>query len=143
MSILTFDVVKKAVLDAGFEMFRAKGSTIQLAERVRSHLMDAQVSVHVADAITVSFIVRSQRSDFPTDGENDLFARVRRGVEGRATTHGFRESSATSRTLHDPVDASRVLDVWHELTFSKSTTDLTTLIADLRCALTMPKCVTD
>jgi hypothetical protein len=141
VTVLDFEVVKTAVLEAGFEVFRAKGDTIQLAERVRSHLMDAHVAVRIADAATISFIVRSQRSDFPGDDSEELFARVRRAVADKARQNGFEESAAASRAINDPVDDGRVLDVWHELTFSKSTQDLKQLVADLQCALDMPKCV--
>jgi cation transport regulator ChaC len=144
VSTLTFEAVKQAVLEAGFEVFRAKENSIQLAERVRSHLMDANVAVRVAadaSSATVAFVVRSQRSDFPSDGDAELFAKVRRVIAEKAGSQGFVESGASSREINDPVDASRVLDVWHELTFSKATTDLPGLVADLQCALDMPKCV--
>lgn len=142
MSTLTVDVVKKALLDAGFEVFRAKGETIQLAERVRSHLMDANVAVCVGGSATVSFTVRGQRSDYPTDTDEALFQRIRGATADKARARAFAESGAASRQIQDPVDETRVLDVWHELTFSKPTTQLDELVADVQFALSLPKCVT-
>ncbi|HEX7481415.1 MAG TPA: hypothetical protein VF331_26670 [Polyangiales bacterium] len=142
MSELTFDAVKAAVLEAGFEVLRAKGETIQLAERVRSHLMDAGVSVQVADALQVSVVVRSQRSDFPAASTEEIFHKVRHAVDPVAHAHGFLESSSQSRQLHDPGDSAHVLDVWYELTYTKPCSDLAALVLDLQWALSLPKCVT-
>lgn len=142
MSILTVDLVKKALLDAGFEVFRQKGEMIELAERVRSHLMDARVCVRAGDQATLSFIVRGQRSDFPSDDDTAAFDRIRRAVVDDARAHGFTESAACSRTIHDPMDASVALDVWHELTFSKAASNLTELATDVEYALSLRKCVT-
>ncbi len=141
VSDLTFDKVKAAVLDAGFEVLRAKPDTIQLAARVRSHLMDAGVRVKVADGVTISVVVRGQRSDFPAATGDEIFEAVRASAAHGASARGFAEEAAVCRTLHDPVDDTRVLDVWYELTFSKPCGDLATLMQDLEWALTMPKCV--
>jgi hypothetical protein len=142
VSALTFDAVKTAVLEAGFEVLRAKGETLQLAERVRSHLMDAGVSVRVSESVSVSVVVRSQRSDFPAASADEIFGKVRSGVEPLALAHGFVESGSHSRQLQDPVDETRVLDEWYELTYTKPCDDIATLVQDIAWALRLPKCVT-
>jgi hypothetical protein len=144
VSALSFERVRKAVLDAGFEVFRAKDDTIQLAERVRSHLMDANVSVRFSAGdghATIAFVVRAQHSDYPNDGDDELLARVRNAIASQARQRGFAESGASSRSICDPSDASRVLDTWHELTFSKTTSDLSVLVGDAQYALKISKCV--
>lgn len=141
MTVFTLDGVKNALLDAGFEVFRAKGDTIELAQRVRSHLMDAGVAVRVTEHAVVSFVVRTQRADFPSATADELFDRVRAAISDDATKQGFAEAAASSRELLDPGDATRVLDLWHELTFCKSCADVTTLVADLQWALSQPKYV--
>lgn len=141
MTALTLDGVKSALIAAGFEVFRAKGDTIQLAQRVRSHLMDAGVAVQVTEQVVISFVVRTQKADFPSESQDELFARVRAAVSGDANDRGFAEASAASRELFDPGDSTRVLDLWHELTFSKAASDLAALEADLRWALAQPKYV--
>jgi hypothetical protein len=139
--MFTLDGVRNALVGAGFEVFRAGDDTIQLAQRVRSHLMDAGVSVQVTEHAVLSFVVRTQRVDFPSATPAELFERIRAAVGGEATQHGFAESHAASRELLDPGDATRVLDLWHELTFSKPMSDEAALLADLRWALALPKYV--
>ncbi len=141
-SPLTFEAVKTAILDAGFELLRAKGETIQLAERVRSHLMDAGVCVQVGSGVSVSVVIRSQRSDFPSASADEIFGKVRAAVENLARANGFTECNAGSRQLQDPGDDTRVLDEWYELTYSKACTDLAALVQDLQWALRLPKCIT-
>ena len=143
VSTTTLDHLKQAVLEAGLEIYRANGQEIRIAERVRMHLMDSGVSVRMAAEPEISLTIRSQRSDFPTTPADDLFNKVRGAVGPSVQGHGFRETRAVTREITDPVDEASVLDVWHELTFTKQPRNLDTLIADLRWALSVPKCVTE
>jgi hypothetical protein len=86
--------------------------------------------------------VRSQRSDFPTGRADELYELIRRAMKSAAEDRGFREIAASSRDVTDPVDASSILDVWHELTFAKDVDRVETLIEDVQWALAVPKCVT-
>jgi hypothetical protein len=142
VTTLTLDVVKTAILDAGLEVFRTKEDTIQLAERVRSHLMDAGIRVRVQDGVsTVLVTVRSQRSDFPAASQDDLFSKVRAGVGHDALARGFSEIDAKPREIQDPVDDTRVLDVWYEVTFGKPIASTSALVDDVQWAMRLPKCV--
>ena len=141
MSSLTLDEVKRAMVGAGLEIYRISGHEVRIAERVRMHLMDSGVTVSLAHAPRVSVTVRGQRSDFPTGRAEELYELVRRAMKATAEDRGFREIDATSRDITDPVDSSSVLDVWHELTFAKDVDQLETLIADVKWALGLPKCV--
>lgn len=134
------DSVRSALLEAGLEVFRVEGQAVHLAERVRSHLMDAGVRVRCEQQLGVDVTVRAQRSDFPSDAADALFARVRAAVASSATAKGFHESAAREREIRDPVDASRLLDVWYELTFSNEASQAS-LVDDVRWALRLPKCV--
>lgn len=137
----TLDSVRARLLESGLEVFRAQGQTVHLAERVRSHLMDAGVSVRVADALAAEVTVRAQSSDFPVDPADALFARVRTAMAELARSRGFEETSARAREIRDPVDDTRLLDVWYELTFTKQASELDGLVDDLRWALRLPKCI--
>jgi hypothetical protein len=66
---------------------------------------------------------------------------VRAAIGELARAHGFSESDARPRDIRDPVDHSRLLDVWHELTFVKQLAAHDSLIDDVRWALGLPKCV--
>lgn len=141
MDALTLDGLKQAVLDAGFEIYRIQGGEIRLAERVRMHLMDSGVSVTLHSNARVSLTVRTQRSDFPMTPAQDLFERVRNTIGKTIEARGFHEVRAETRDITDPVDASHLLDVWHELTFAKETPSMVGMVDDLRWALSVPKCV--
>jgi hypothetical protein len=139
--VTTLDNVRARLLESGLEVFRVQGHALQLAERVRSHIMDAGVSVRVAAELSAQVVVRAQSSDFPTESADALFARVRDAIAELAKTRGFREATAQAREIRDPVDDTRLLDVWYELTFTKSAAEIDGLIDDVRWALRLPKCI--
>jgi hypothetical protein len=134
--------VKQALLDAGLEVYRVVGDEIQIAERIRLHIMDSGVRVRIGEGIDVTFTARSQRSDFPTAAPDELFARVRASVGGSAGGRGYSESQADMVTVKDPVDDAKVLDTWHEVTYRKATSDVADAIAEVRWALEVEKYVT-
>ena len=140
MSKPDLQAVKKALVAAGLEIYRTQASEIQVAERVRLHLMDSGVRVMVADEITVCFTARSQRSDFPSVPPKDLFDKVRDAVGDEAERRGYSESRAHTIEVKDPVDAAKVLDVWHEVTYGKRT-DEGDLVDEVRWALGVEKYV--
>jgi hypothetical protein len=133
--------LKQAMVDAGLEIYRANGSEIRIAERVRVHLMDSGVCISLKDGARVHLTIRGQRSDFPGASADDLFAKVRSAVQSSVEAQGFKEVTAATREITDPVDANHVLDVWHELTFAKDVDALDVMIDDVRWALRVPKCV--
>lgn len=141
MNTPTLESVRAMLLADGLDVFRVQDRTVHLAERVRSHLMDAGVCVRCDGSIRVDVTVRAQSSDFPSQSAAELFARVREVVADLAAVRGFVESDALSRDIRDPVDASRLLDVWHELTFTKPDCPLDALIDDVRWAIRLPKCI--
>ena len=139
MSKADLQSVKKALVDAGLEIYRAQGQEVQVAERVRLHLMDSGVRVQL-EPLAVSFTCRSQRSDFPNVAPTDLFEKVRAKVGTDATARGFVEAKASTTEVKDPVDGAKVLDVWHEVTYAKET-DVATLVDEVRWALAVDKYV--
>jgi hypothetical protein len=140
MNPVSLERVRSTLVEAGLEVFRVDTDAVHLASRVRSHLMDAGVRVRCSRQIGVDVTVRAQRSDFPSDPPERLFARVRDAVTESAEARGFQEISASPREIRDPVDDTSLLDVWYELTFSKSPTTAT-LLEDVRWALSLSKCV--
>jgi hypothetical protein len=138
---LTLEALSQAVTAAGLEIYRAERTEIRIAERVRMHLMDSGVAVLLAPAPRVCVTIRAQRSDFPMESASDLLARVRCAVQAEAAERGYAEANAESRNIENPADPEDVLDVWHELTYAKGVADVTALIAEVRWALAMPKCI--
>ena len=133
--------VKQALLDAGLEIYRAKEHEIQVAERVRLHIMDSGVRVVTGSGTEVQFTARSQRSDFPSVAPNELFQKVRGAIGSAAGARGYREASATTVEVKDPVDPDKILDVWHEITYAKATESLEQLVSEVRWALELDKYV--
>jgi hypothetical protein len=134
--------VKEALLNAGVEVYRTRQDAIHVAERVRLHIMDSGVLIRAGDALTVEFTARSQRSDFPHAPADQLFARVRETVGNAARARGYAEGGSRTIEVRDPVDDSRVLDVWHEVTFGKPVHGVDEAVAEVSWALEVEKYVT-
>jgi hypothetical protein len=129
--------IKESLVQAGLEVYRSRPSEVHVAERVRSHIMDSGVKVLLVtgDGLEVRFAARTQRSDYPDSPEDELFARVRSIVGERALDRGFAERESGTIEVKDPVDPGRTLDVWHEVTYTKSVGDVTEAIDEIRWAL--------
>lgn len=133
--------IKEALESAGIEIYRSTPGEVHVAERVRLHIMDSGVRVLASgDQVAVRFTARSQRSDFPNGDSNALFLRVREDVGSRAEERGYEETETAVREVKDPVDEARVLDVWHEVVYEK-TTDDENLVDEVRWALSVEKYV--
>lgn len=140
-SLPTLERARAALTARGVDIFRVEAAEIALAKRVRSHLMDAGVSVCFAPEPNVRFIVRAQSSDFPGVSAKQLYDKVREEVAAQARAHGFEEIAERPREVRDPGDASRVLDIWYELTFAKPVRDAESWLDDIRWAMSVSKCV--
>jgi hypothetical protein len=132
--------IKKALKQAGLEVYRTREDVVYLADRVRENLlMDAATYLRAGrEAVLVGFVVRAQRNDFPNDGDDHLFLRARQAA-ARAVESGYRETSAEVRKVLDPGNGDRTLDTWCEVTFEKETGDLEAAIAEARFALAIEK----
>jgi hypothetical protein len=141
MILPTLERAKAALIARGVDIFRVEANEIALAKRVRSHLMDAGVSVCFAPEPNVRFIVRAQGSDFPGVSAKQLYDKVRHQVAADARAQGFEEVAEQPREVRDPGDSSRVLDVWYELTFAKPVRDSDAWLDDIGWAMNVSKCV--
>ncbi len=142
MATLDTSTIRTALEAAGLEIYRARPEAIELAERVRLHIMDSGVRVMLGDKPSVRFTARSQRSDFPNASPEDLLTRVRDVVGAAALERGFSEVETRVHPVTDPVDDSRVLDVWHEVVYDKAVGELSALVDEVRWALQVEKYVT-
>ena len=131
----SFDI-KRALRQAGFEIYRTRGSVIHLAERVRENLiMDA--GVRVDQTFRVTFYVRAEQRDFPGEGDKALFERARQ-LAATALERGFEEQRTFVTDLEDPGDPDRTLDQWYQVQFDKPAGSLEEALEELRfaCELT-------
>ena len=131
--------IRRALVAAGFELYRTRGDEVQVADRVRDNLiMDSGVSVRAEGSLIVKVVVRAQRSDFPSDGAATLFERARE-LAGAALSRGYAETDAQARLLSDPADPSRTLDTWYEVHFEKTVPTLEDAMAEVGFALKLEK----
>ena len=136
---LTIQDVEQALSDAGVEIYRTDDRELQIAERVRLHIMDSGVRVVLNGGLLVQFTARTQRSDAPSAHADELFRRVREEVGEQAGSRGYEESHAETVEVKDPVDEVRVLDVWHEVTYRKPLAAIADAVAEVRWALDLEK----
>ena len=138
---LTIQDIQQALAEAGVEIYRAESQELQIAERVRLHIMDSGVRVVLSGELVVQFTARSQRSDAPSTPPEELFRRVREEIGERAGSRGYEELGAEIVEVKDPVDEARVLDVWHEVTYRKPLATADDAVAEVRWALGLEKYV--
>ena len=137
--------VKQALVAAGVEIYRTRPDELQIAERIRLHIMDSGVRVafrvdgEALDESTVVFTARAQRSDFPNESPEQLFAKVRGAIGSAAAARGYAEVGSGSTEVKDPVDANKVLDVWHEVTFARAVDSIEAAVDEVRWALSQEK----
>lgn len=125
---------------AGIEIYQSHAAELEIAERVRLHMMDSGVRVKVDVGLTVRFSARSQRSDFPSSTVEALFQRVHEAVGIPASARGFSEAERRIVEIKNPVDDSKILDVWHELVFEKKC-DAGELVDEVKWVLDLEKYV--
>ena len=143
MSSADLKQVKEELARAGLEIYRTRPpAEIQVAERVRLHIMDSGIRVRLGDGVIVSFTARTQRSDFPSVSPEQLFAKVRDAVGSLAGARGYTEEGATAIEVKDPMDDARVLDTWHEVTYAKTLESVDAALEEVRWALGIEKYVT-
>jgi hypothetical protein len=129
--------IKKALIAAGFEVYRTRGDVVHVAERVRENLiMDSGVRVHAEGS--VAFVVRAQRSDFPNEPEEGMFERARK-LGAAAVARGYQEVGQQMTRVPDPSDEGRTLDTWHEVSFQKPVASLDEAMAEVRFVLSLEK----
>ena len=131
--------VKRALVEAGFEVFRTRAEEIVLAERPRENLiMDSGVRLRLTSSLEVRVVLRAQKADFPNEEEARLFERVR-SLAGNAVAAGFAEVGTSITPVPDPGDAGRTLDTFYEITYAKPAAALSDALVELKFALGLEK----
>lgn len=135
--------LKKALVASGFEVFRTIDQEVVLAERVRENLiLDSGVRVGTLESggVRVRLVLRAQRTEFPSDDEPALFARVR-SLAGPALADGFTEISTSVSEVKDPADPSRTLDTFYEVSLAREVATVDEAVPVLKFALSLEKAV--
>lgn len=130
--------IKRMLREAGLEVYRAKGSTIHVAERVRENLiMDSGVRIDVQRA-AVTFYTRAQRRDFPGESSEQLYARAR-ALGSTALARGFREARSFITEVQDPGYEELTLDHWYQVQYEIAVTSVDDVIQLVRFAFGLEK----
>jgi len=139
MTTTTVTDVKRALVEAGLEVYRTRGDEVHIADRVRDNLiMDSGVSLAAGSPLRVGLVVRAQRSDFPTATIDDLFQHAR-ALARAAAARGFVEREARVQDLNDPGNPERTLDTWYEVRFEKLVEGIAQAVDEARFALSIEK----
>ena len=134
--------IKKALTDAGIEVYRSRAQEIHIAERVRLHLMDSGVRLHLEEqGLAVSFTARAQEADFKGVASEAIFARVVEVLGQQALGRGYAEIERRSVPVQDPVDPEKVLDVWHEVSYRRAVEATAAAIEEVRWILALERYV--
>jgi hypothetical protein len=136
--------LKRTLVSAGLEIYRTRPDAVHLAERPRDNqILDAGISVRPAGDATyeVRVVMRCQRSDFPRDPAEALYARVRALASDDLLGNGFTEVEAREQRMLDPGDHTKTLDTWYELVFARMFADVSSAIADIKRVLVLDKFV--
>lgn len=141
MSELSLPSVKAGLVQAGIEIYRVRGTVVEVAERIRLHLMDSGIRVLTGEVAEVRFTARAQRSENQSLPPPGQFEKVRSAVGSLASDNGWLEIEATPTDVRDPVDKNKILDVWYEITFSKRVGTLAEATDAVRWALGVEKYV--
>ncbi|MEO8875167.1 MAG: hypothetical protein ABI461_06225 [Polyangiaceae bacterium] len=133
--------LKKALISAGFEVYRTKSDEIMLADRVRDNLIldsGVRVSSNDANELRVNLVMGIRHTQYP--GENDLalFERVRQ-LAGPLLEVGFAEMGTSQNPVTDPSDASKTLDIFFDVTFGKNEPTFEAALPAVKVALEVAK----
>lgn len=139
--------LKRALVQAGLEVYRTRPDAVHLAERPRDNqILDAGISVRPAandGTLEVRVVLRAQRSDFPNDSKEKAWDRVRATARTElfATGLAYGEHEARELPMLDPGDKTKTLDVWYEIVFTIVVADVDAAIAEVKRALVVDKYV--
>ena len=116
-----------------------------LAERVRENLiLDSGIRVRPTeseDQFEVRLVLRAEKSDFPSEEDDQLFQRVR-SLAAPALELGYAEVSAQVTPVKDPSDAEKTLDTFYELSLLKSVDGgMAAVATEVKRAFTLAKTV--
>jgi hypothetical protein len=133
--------IKRALRDAGLEIYRTRGDVVYVAERVRENLlMDSGIFID-ALAPAVTFVASAQRTDFPGVPDEQLFERARR-LGDPAVARGYREVGTALREVRDPGGGERTLDTWCEVQFEKRVESIAGAVDEVRFILSILRAAT-
>jgi hypothetical protein len=126
--------LKRALVGAGFEIFRVRDDEVHIAERQNVQLMEAGIRARAGATPRVSVVARAQRNDAQSMSEVALFEMIR-ARNAPLLAAGYREVHAGAREIRSVSDADHVLDVWYEITYERPVASIEESVEEVRRAL--------
>jgi len=137
MPIFTPLQLKRALIDAGFIIFRTLPEEVVVAERVRENLiMDSGIRLRATPELAVRVVIRIQRGNFPGEDDAKLFERAR-ALGAPAVANGFEEVAHQMSHVNDPGDSTRMLDTFYEVVFGRAAESLELALDGVRFAFSL------
>ena len=131
--------LKRALIDAGFIIFRTLADEVVVAERVRENLiMDSGIRLRCAPELAVRVFIRIQRGNFPGEDDTKLYERART-AGAPALEEDFTEVAHQLSHVTDPGDSTRTLDTFYEVVYSRDAESLDAAIEGVRFAFTLSR----
>jgi hypothetical protein len=132
--------IARTLAASGVEIFDQRDGELQIAERVRMHLMDSGVRIRAKDSrIEIVFTATASKAEHPSADPDDLFEMIRKTVGVAASAHGYREVGSSTTEARDPQCRDRVLDVFHGIEYARALDERAHLADEVRWALELDK----
>ncbi len=138
---MTPQQLKKALIQAGLEVYRTLGDEIVLADRPRENLiLDSGVRVRTPlnGTFRLRLVLRAEQSAFGVDEPDRLFERARE-LAVTAVERGFSELGTQVTPMKDPADRERTLDTFYEVIYTREVPTLEEACEEAKFALTLEK----
>ena len=134
--------IKKALVAAGFELYRTRGNEVPIANRVRDKLDRRFRCARFAPPTRSrsKWSCAHQRSDFPPTGPPASSNRARE-LRPPQSRGGYVESGSLTSPMPDPAEPERTLDTWYEVSFEKAVSSLEEAMVEVGFALQFEKTV--
>jgi hypothetical protein len=140
VSVLNVKDLKRALVNAGLEVFRVRDDEVHLAERQNVQLMEAGVRARAGATPRVTVVLRAQRNDAPKLSEEALHDEVRKRAEPLIAA-GYKEIEASAREIRSVSDHTHLLDVWYEVTFVHDVASIDEAVSEVQRALQVERYV--
>jgi hypothetical protein len=133
---------KRALREAGLQVYEVRDGCIALAERVRDNLI-LHSGIAVCPATwTVRVTVRAQSLHYPGQSQERIALQAEElGLPFQA--RGFSKLGASSHDVGDPSHPGRTIDVVHAVTFQRPCASWDEALEEIHAAFLLPRATTD
>jgi hypothetical protein len=133
---------KRALREAGLQVYEVRDGCIALAERIRDNLILHSGVAVCPSTWTVKVSVRAQSLHFPGQSQERIATQAEE-LGAPFESRGFAKVSASSHDVGDPSHPGRTIDVVHTVLFERACSSWDEALAEIRAAFLLPRATTD